>query len=355
MKRFLMALLVLLMLGNTALAEEVIQLPDAVVTFTPLENAYLLTRESSASEFNRLGLSQRELLPWMEQYDVYAIMWDLETGGNFHVVLEPSEDEPLESMTDAERAEICAGYVAASEEGGYFGGEAEVYEGEAYLFIQLYTPMPDNAGVIHHVTTMYANQRGYFLLVKAFMPEKSGAGTAKLRVLADSVRISIPEDMTELSADGVSIRMTLPAGWTSQEEAAGLNAAPEKTVGELIGTAAAPDGSWYVQWQLIENVTGDLERLSASGLRALHEARAKQKKAAGFAVTAQEACTELRQVYVHLSYGMPGDWYAEEYYTKQSGWGVVVTAYSQGLPLTEEAHAVLLEMLSTQLIKVQGR
>ena len=71
-KRMLLCLLVLLLCAPV-LAEEVVELPDAVVTYTPPEGFYRLTRESSASAFNKLGLSQRSFLRWMEQNDCYTI------------------------------------------------------------------------------------------------------------------------------------------------------------------------------------------------------------------------------------------------------------------------------------------
>lgn len=78
MKR-LLTILLLLTLILPARAETdgegnvVIALPEAELYFLPLEEgAPVLTRESSASEFNRLGMSQRELLPQMEAYGIYA-------------------------------------------------------------------------------------------------------------------------------------------------------------------------------------------------------------------------------------------------------------------------------------------
>ena len=102
MKRVMLLMLALLMLCVPALAEEIVELPDAVVTYTPPEGFYLLTRESSASVFNRIGLRQRDLLPWMEQNDVYGILYDLETGSELLMYLYPAEDDPLEALTPEE-------------------------------------------------------------------------------------------------------------------------------------------------------------------------------------------------------------------------------------------------------------
>lgn len=108
----------------------------------------------------------------------------------------------------------------------------------------------------------------------------------------------------------------------------------------------------------MDNVTGDLERVRDTGLRPLYEDRAKRKKTEGFTVTVREAVTDLRQHYVHLCYEIPQEggesWFANEYYTKQGGWGVIVTAYRCGQPLTEEASAAFLELIAAQLIMVRA-
>ena len=81
MKKLLMLLLaamLLLVCARAEMADVVITLPGQQVAFTPLEGGVCLTRESSASAFNKAGLSQREVLPYMEEYDLYAMLFDAE-------------------------------------------------------------------------------------------------------------------------------------------------------------------------------------------------------------------------------------------------------------------------------------
>lgn len=76
MKKLAALLLILCLMPLFALAEMdedgdiVVSLDGAEFFFTPLEGCDGVSRESSASVFNRLGLSPRELLPMMEAYGV---------------------------------------------------------------------------------------------------------------------------------------------------------------------------------------------------------------------------------------------------------------------------------------------
>lgn len=355
MKKLLLCLLTLVCLCAPALAEEVIELADAVVTFDPLD-CICLTRESSASAFNRVGLSQRDTILQMESYDIYALMWDMSTGAGIQICLYPDESEPLESMSAEEIEAYCEYAAEVYDDEGFFGATAEIYEGESYRFFQLSYLEPYTEGE-QHTVYLWTVQQGYTLAVYAFGGADEDENIALARSVADSLRIELPEGVTEIGMQGVTIRLMLPEGMAMQTEPIGA-AAPEALTGEVAGVAMAQDGSWYVQWQLVDSVKGDLERLSDAGLRALHEDRARKKTADGCTVTLQEAYKEARQVYVRLGYELPAEdgtvWYAEEYYTKQGGWGVIVTAYSADAPLTEEASAMLRELIAAQLITVKA-
>lgn len=354
MKRVMLLMLALLMFCVPALAEEIVELPDAVVTYTPPEGFYLLTRESSASVFNRIGLRQRDLLPWMEQNDVYAILYDLETGSELLMYLYPAEDDPLEALTPEELDLLRQSWVENLELNGYEEVSADFHETEEGLWLWSRHKAYMQDGTPCWIMTMVAVRSGTAMTLDLFCygaPPAEGL-TDRFMQMAAGVRLTLPESLTMLSAEGVTIRLQLPETMTMCDV---LPDPPEVPAGEVIGAAASEDGVWFVQWQLFEGATGDMERLSASGLRSLYESRAKQKRTAGFTVTLQEACTELRQVYVHLCYELPGGWYAEEYYTKQGGWGVIVTAYRQGQPMTETEQEMLWQLIASQLITVQGK
>ncbi|MBR3763363.1 MAG: hypothetical protein IKK57_02285 [Clostridia bacterium] len=353
MKRCVLLLLGFLMLCIPAMAEEIVELPDAVVTYTPPEGFYLLTRESSASVFNRVGLSQRELLPWMEQNDAYAVMYDLERGCELLLYISPSEEDPLEDMSEDEQTELCAYLAESYALDGYEDVTVVIHEGTGGEFVQFAARTWDWDGAPCYIVTLMALRSGYSVQISLFMYGGDASEYVLERVLtmADSLCITVNADVDVLSAKGVSIRVTLPETMAMCDV---LPEPPEAPAGEVIGAAASEDGAWFVQWQLFDGATGDMERLSASGLRSLYESRAKQKRSAGFTVTLQESCTELRQVYVHLCYELPSGWYAEEYYTKQGGWGVIVTAYRQGQPMTEAEQEMLRQLVSNQLITVRG-
>lgn len=361
MKRLLICLLAGMLLCASALADEVVELPDAIVTYTPPEGFYLLTRESSASAFTAIGLRQRDLLPWMEQNDAYAILYDLETGSELLLHLYPAEDEPLEDLTPQELSQLRQSWAEDLELNGYEEVTTDIHEDEGGLWLWSRHKTYTQDGTPCWIMTMIAVRSGTAMTLSLFSygapPEDEL--TDRAMQMAAGVRLTLPESLTVLSADGVTVRLQLPEGMALQDDAALLSGlTPEEPAGEVIGIAVAEDGSWYIQWQLVEGVTGDLERVRDTGLRSLYEDRAKRKTAAGFTVTGKESVTDLRQKYIRLSYEMPqegGDsWFAEEYYTKQGGWGVVVTAYSCGQPLTEEASRMLRELIASQLITVEA-
>lgn len=361
MKRLMLCLLAALLLCTWALADEVVELADVIVTYTPPEGFYLLTRESSASAFTAVGLRQRDLVPWMEQNSCYAVMYALEEGSELLLYLAPMEETSLDAMTSRELEQLCAYWAADYEQDGCENVSTVIYESANGRFLQTAYKTYTNDGTPCWVLSLTAFRSGCLVQLSLFMYGAQPSEEINRRVLAmaDSLQVELPASLTELSAHGVTIRMQMPAGLTLQSDVSLLTGlTPETAAGEVIGAAAAEDGSWYVQWQLVEGVTGDLERVRDTGLRSLYEDRARQKAAAGFTVTAKAAVTDLRQTYVYLEYEIPQtdgeSWYAAEYYTKQDGWGVVVTAYSIGQPMTEEASALLLELVSAQMITVKA-
>ena len=264
-------------------------------------------------------------------------------------------------MTPQELEQLCAYLAEDYELAGYEDVSVAVYQGAAGRYIKSASKTYETDGTPCYTVGLVAIRSGCWVNMSLFtyFDAPSGEMNARLLKMADSLRMTLPDGLTELSAHGVTLRLSLPDGLSLQADTAMLaGLVPEKPAGEVIGVAAAEDGSWYVQWQLIEGARGDMERVSGSGLRSLYEDRANRKKGMGFTVTAMSAVTDLRQRYIRLSYEMPQEgsesWFAEEYYTKQGGWGVVITAYSCGQPLTEEASAAFLEVIAAQLITVKA-
>lgn len=112
MKRFIALLLLLCLLPLFASAEMneageiVVELEGAKFTFTPPEGLVCLTRESSASVFNRIGLSQRDTLPIMAENDIYALLYDVAFNTEIQVIAYPTAQEDFADLTDF-GAELC--------------------------------------------------------------------------------------------------------------------------------------------------------------------------------------------------------------------------------------------------------
>lgn len=106
MKRFIALLLTCCLLPLFALAEMneageiVVALEGAKFTFTPPEGLFCLTRESSASAFNRIGLSQRDTLPAMEEGSIYALLYDAAFSTEIQVIAHPTAQEDFADLTD---------------------------------------------------------------------------------------------------------------------------------------------------------------------------------------------------------------------------------------------------------------
>lgn len=361
MLRKMLICLLALLLCMPALADEVVELPDLVVTYTPPEGFYLLSRESSASAFTAIGLRQRDIVPWMERNECYAVMYDLDTGSELLLYLAPAEEASLDELSGEELEQLFAYWKEDYELDGCEDVSVTAYESENGRYAQVMYKTYEADGLTCYVASMFAIRSGCHVQMSLFCYGEPPADDliSRLQAMADSICLELPASLTELSAHGVTIRLSIPAGLVLQSDAVPvIDSAPEKPVGEVIGMAVSADGSWYVQWQLVEGVTGDLERVRETGLRSLYEDRARRKKAEGFIVTEKEAVTDLRQRYICLAYEMPQEsgesWFAEEYYTKQGGWGVVVTAYSISRPLTEEDSAMLRELIASQLITMKA-
>lgn len=160
----------------------------------------------------------------------------------------------------------------------------------------------------------------------------------------------------ELAADGLHICLVLPEGMTvhASAEEAGVTLA-EPAAAEIMGCAADPEGVWYILWQRDENAGGDMDQLLDGGGKSLYELQEKNRRFLGCIAALNGELPEGRQWYISMAYEIADQsgraWYAEEYYTKQYGWGVSVTLYS-AVPLTSAEQTMLESIVSSQLITV---
>lgn len=121
----------------------VVKLDGAEFFFTPPEGAHMLSLESSASEFNALGLSQRELVAWMEEYDLVVVFFDEAFGWELHVQAYPCEYGDFDDLTDYGLLSEVSYLERLCREQGYEVLFAEGYrapEGHQFVCIRsLYT------------------------------------------------------------------------------------------------------------------------------------------------------------------------------------------------------------------------
>ena len=160
--------------------------------------------------------------------------------------------------------------------------------------------------------------------------------------------------LSELSADGLCIRLALPEGMTvhGSEQEAGVTLA-EPAEADIVGCLADPEGVWYILWQLDENVDGDMDQLLNGGGKSLYQLQGKNRRYLGCIAALNSEIPEERQWYIRMAYEFTDQsarpWYAESYYTKQYGRGISVTLCS-AVPLTGSEQAMLESIVSGQLI-----
>lgn len=198
MKKLIAILLLVCLLPLCAGAEMdenggvTVALDGVEVFFMPAEGSICLTRESSASVFNRLGLSQRVEVPWMEQNNIYALMYNLQTETEIQVMISRSLTADFDNLSPEEQLELCAGIESYYTDLGYVVEAVEMYhaqEGHSYVLSSLAFMMED--GSQGHLVEYYTCHAGYEVLVEVYPFE--GAPTAAQMALgaalADSLRV----------------------------------------------------------------------------------------------------------------------------------------------------------------------
>jgi len=197
MRKWFAVLLLICLMPLSSLAEMdeggvvVIPLEGAEISFTPFDGGHLLTRESSASAFNKLGLSQREVVPSMEVDGVYAILFDLALRAEIQICASPIDEWDYDEMTADEVAQVCEKVRKRYESWDWQIETAEMYrapDGHQYIkFIYYYTY---EDGSVEYSVEYLTCQAGYSLMVLVY-PFEEGAPKAEQIALGETIANSL--------------------------------------------------------------------------------------------------------------------------------------------------------------------
>lgn len=202
MKKWLALLLAMVLLPLSALAEMdeegdiVVTLPGAEFFFTPAEDCLWVTRESSASQFNRIGLSQREMLPFMEDYNIYAMMFfgDAQSGTvEVQVIASETVETDFDELNEYGEELMCEGYRTLYTDYGYDVASVEVYWApEGHRFIRSDVSYIGETGLTEYMTEYVTCQAGYTVSIILYPYEGELTEEQRLagELLADSLWIT---------------------------------------------------------------------------------------------------------------------------------------------------------------------
>lgn len=207
MKKLSLLLALLLLVMTPALASSpvtescTVNLDGADITFTPPENMLCLTMETSASVFNKWGLSQREMFAYMEAYGVIAVIYDLESDAVFEICAYPWDTIDYDDADDVTARLICAEILKDTRESGYEVASCDFYRNTGHAFVLLDTTYTYEDGYVEPALTFITCQNGYEVDIYAYPPEGEGTAAVKetAKQLADTVTIvpRLPEVTTE--------------------------------------------------------------------------------------------------------------------------------------------------------------
>ncbi len=167
MKKLLSLMLILCLLPVAALAEEdedgdiLVTLPDgSTFFFTPPEDSLWVTRESAPARFLNLGMDYREVYPFMEEYDVYALLYDEEVNSEIQVLAYENVDVDFADLTDFGEAMLLERWSYSYTDWGYDVLDCEIYRApEGHVFVRTLMTIPYEDGMVDYVVE-YATVRG---------------------------------------------------------------------------------------------------------------------------------------------------------------------------------------------------
>ena len=197
----LIALVLALLLPLCAFAEvtaneQTVGMNGADVTFVPVADAKLVTRDSTEEEFAAVGLQKGTMELYMQVYAVYAMMFDNAGETEVHISGGATTDAALADLTDEELTQRCESLRAQFEDQDYEVLEVALYEalsGEAFIKVAARYTYED--GSEEHIIEYYTWQVGQLVYVSIF--PYNGAPTeeqlAMGQALVDSLRITAAE------------------------------------------------------------------------------------------------------------------------------------------------------------------
>ena len=202
MKKVIALLLLVCLLPLCALSEMdedgdvVVTLDGAEFFFTPIEDGHLLTRESSASAFNRLGMSQRETIPLMEQQSMYALMFDADFSCEVHVYAFATELADFLDMSDYGMTAQCSYYETFMTDYGYTVDAVEEYLApEGHRFVRTMMQFADESSGAFHMLEYHTCHGGVQVTI-ALVPY-AGAITPECLALGETIADSLWIKATE--------------------------------------------------------------------------------------------------------------------------------------------------------------
>lgn len=345
----LLAAVLLLACARAEMTDVVITLPGQQVAFTPLAGGVCLTRESSASAFNKAGLSQREVLPYMEEYDLYAMLFDADYTLEMQLCLYEGGVEDYTGLDAFAVAALCDEYESWYAGYGYEVQRIDTLQHDGYDYVRMHTVYLYEDGYEEEML-FYVTVRGGYAVELVVFPS-DGPVTAEIEAAAEAVLTSLrfvpmsldvlPEGYAALVQEGFQAYYLLPAGLTLREEA-----------GVQVLTPA--EGTWEIRISAEPGESGDLDVLSpemaklySENERMLRETTAEQASA----VSIYESGVHRYLRTEAVERGQDGELlYVAEYFTKQDGWDVTVTAVSTGDELPETALQLLQTLVDSMMV-----
>lgn len=173
----LLALLVqpALAVNDTAQADHIIEVMGGEIAFTTPEGFLCLTRETSASVFNRWGMSQREMMAYMEEYGIYALIYDLEAGPVYEVSITDTDSLDYDNANEIDLQMISAGTHKWLREQGYEVPMSDTYRSARHVYGMAETSYIYDDGYVEQRLLLYTCQNGYEVAVSLWPPEEQSA------------------------------------------------------------------------------------------------------------------------------------------------------------------------------------
>lgn len=196
MKKLMALLLTLCLLCAAALAEMgedgdvTVTLEGAEFFFTPMEGSIVLTRESSASVFNRLGMSQRDVLPYMEEYGVYAMLYDDALMTEVQIGATATVETDFDEMNDFGETLMCESFRSYYADMGYDVASVDIYHAEdGHKFVRSVMSYTYEDGYVEAQIEYLTCQAGYSVSIVVFPYE--GMPTEDHMAIGDALADSL--------------------------------------------------------------------------------------------------------------------------------------------------------------------